>query len=431
VFQGRVEQARLETDWIRVRGRGALEISTWVTRHGPLIETSPAESLALRWTAADAGAFQFPFLDINRAKNWTEFTAALARFPGPAQNFVYADIDGNIGYHAAGQLPVRKGYSGDVPSDGASGNFEWQGYIPFDQLPSAYNPPGGMIVTANQNPFPADFAYPVNGNFAPPYRSARIRSLLAAKKGWRAADMLPVQTDVYSAFSHDLARAAVAAYLKRKSNNPALNEAVEMLKAWDGRMEKDRAEPLLATLVFQYLRKAAVESAAPRAAVVYENPVASAAIGRLLRERPGGWFRDYDEILVRALSDAVEEGARIQGRDVKRWRYGSYVELTVPHPIGRRMPWIGKYFGIGPVWQSGSQTTVKQTTRRLGPSMRLVADLGDLENSLLNIATGQSGQILSRHYNDQWPGHLEGTSRPMQFRRVTPRGTLRFVPEGK
>ena len=86
---------------------------------------------------------QFPFLDIDRAQNWQEFTAALARLPGPGSNFVYADVDGNIGYHAAGKLPKRRGYRGDVPVDGASGNFEWDGYIPFDELPCVYNPPGG------------------------------------------------------------------------------------------------------------------------------------------------------------------------------------------------------------------------------------------------------------------------------------------------
>ena len=103
---------------------------------------------------------------MNRARNWQEFTKALSRFPGPAQNFVYGDVDGNIGYHATGKLPIRKGYAGDVPVDGASGNFEWQGFIPFDQLPASFNPPDGLIVTANQNPFPPDYPYAVHGNFA-------------------------------------------------------------------------------------------------------------------------------------------------------------------------------------------------------------------------------------------------------------------------
>ena len=97
----------------------------------------------------------FPFPELNKAGNWQEFTHALSRFPGPAQNFVYADVDGNIGYHATGRLPIRKGYTGDVPVDGSSGENEWQGLSRSNELPSFYNPPAGVIVTANQNPFPA------------------------------------------------------------------------------------------------------------------------------------------------------------------------------------------------------------------------------------------------------------------------------------
>ncbi len=154
LFRGQTEQARAERELILVKGAQPVELTVWVTRHGPLLAGMGAERLSLRWSAAEPGIFQFPFLDIDRARNWQEFTAALARFPGPGSNFVYADLDGNIGYHAAGKLPIRKGWLGDLPVDGSSGDFEWQGFIPFEQLPAAFNPPAGLIVTANQNPFP-------------------------------------------------------------------------------------------------------------------------------------------------------------------------------------------------------------------------------------------------------------------------------------
>ena len=120
-------------------------------------------------------------MDIDRAGNWREFTTALSRWTGPGSNFIYADADGNIGYHAAGMLPKRRGYSGDVPVDGASGDYEWDGFIPFDELPSAFNPPGGIVANANENPFPADYKYPVNGNFESPYRALRIRNCYRRK----------------------------------------------------------------------------------------------------------------------------------------------------------------------------------------------------------------------------------------------------------
>jgi len=119
--------------------------------------------------------------------------------------------------------------------------------------------------------------------------------------------------------------------------------------------------------------------------------MATVVIERLLRERPAGWFEDYDELLLRTLVDAVEEGIRIQGRDVGRWKYGAYLNVAINHPVLHRVPWVGKYFDIGPVPMSGGGTTVKQTTRTLAPSMRMNADLGDWDRSLLNILIGQSG----------------------------------------
>jgi penicillin amidase len=428
LYRGQMEQARTEREIIRVKGQKPVEMTLWVTRHGPVIVSDGKDRLALRWTAAAPGMLQYPFLDIDRAQNWQQFTAALSRFPGPGSNFVYADVDGNIGYHAAGVLPKRRGYFGDLPVDGASGNFDWDGYIPFDELPASYNPPGGMVVTSNQNPFPRDYPYPVNGNFAPPDRALQVRNLLASRKGWRAEDLLAVQKDVYSAFGRFIASQTVAAYDQRHASNPDLDEAVTLLRNWNGQMEKDLAAPFLATLIFQHLRTAMVEVASPGKSTLYDPPISTAVVEKLLRDRPEGWFRDYDQVVLRSLVDAVEEGRRIQGRDVKRWRYGASLTLTVTHPIFHRIPWAGKYFDIGPVAMSGSGTTVKQTTTKLAPSMRMDADLGDWDKSLLNLQIGQSGQIFSSHYRDQWPSYYVGHSFPMQFRSIAAKSTLEFRP---
>ena len=428
VFLGQTEQARLEQNAIAVKGGRTVDFASLVTRHGAIMLTDENRHYALRWAAAEPSSFQFPFLDVNRARNWKEFTAAIARFPGPGQNFVYADVDGNIGYHATGLLPIRKTCGGDVPADGTAGDCEWDGFIPFEELPQAFNPASGMIVTANQNPFPEDYRYRVSGNFAPPYRARQIGALLEARPKWRPEEMLAVQKDVYSAFSLFLAKQAVAAWDARKSANQQLRDAVELLRGWNGQMEKGTPQPMVAALLFQHLRKAVAERAAPGLGQAYDFLMAPAALERLLRERPRDWFADYDQFLMKCFSDAIEEGQKVHGSKVSRWDYGQFNELRIAHPVDSQLPLFGKYFNIGPVPMSGSSTTVKQITRRMGPSMRMIVDLGDLDNSLQNITAGESGNRLSGHYKDQWNAYYGGTSFPMQYRKVDAKQVLVVNP---
>lgn len=429
LYKGQMEQARLERGAIAVKGSKPVPFDQWITRHGPVFLSDEGHQYSLRWTASDADGFQFPFLDIDRARNWTEFTAALSRFPGPGQNFVYADVDGNIGYHASGRLPIRlSGCRGDLPADGAAGDCEWQGYIPFDDLPQFYNPAPGLIVTANQNPFPADYKYTVSGNFSAHYRSNSIRALLHTREKWKPAEMLAIEKDVYSPLSSFLAQQAVAAFDASKNSNPQLKDAVDALRRWNGQMEKGTAAPMIAALLYTELQKAAANRAAPGAGEEYDFEMAPAAIERLIRERPPGWFADYNQLLIQSLGQAIENGEKYQGSKVSRWNYGSWNELTIPHPVLGQLPLIGKYFNIGPVEMSGSGTTIKQTSRRLGPSMRMIVDLSNLDNSLENITIGQSDQPLSRHYRDQWPAYYGATSFPMQFHTIDAKQVLTVTP---
>lgn len=428
LYRGRMERARMERETIRVRHGRNEELTNWITVHGPVFITEGNRALALKWVAAEPGGIGFPFLEMDRARNWGEFTAAISRFAGPSSNLVYADVDGNIGYHAAGRLPIRHKFDGSTPVDGASGDFEWDGYIPFEQLPASFNPPAGVVISANQNPFPANYPYTVNGNFAPACREEQIAALLGARGGWRAADMPVVQKDVYSSFSRFLARQLVAAWDRRKASDPELRDAIGLLRGWNGQMDKDLAAPLIVTLAYQYFRKAVAESAAPGKGPVYDGNMALEPLEQLLRRRPAGWFEDYDRTLLRCLQQAVEEGRRGQGGNVRQWKYGRYLTLLIAHPVLHRVPWVGNYFDIGPAPMSGSVTTVKQTSARMGPSMRMSADLANWDRSLMNITAGQSGHPLSSHYKDQWPRYYIGESYPMQFERVQARSVLRLRP---
>lgn len=428
LFRSEVRQARQERDTILVKGERPREMAQWVTQHGPVMVSDGARQYALRWAAAESGPWTFPFLHLNQAKDWGEFRAALKHFAGPAQNFVYADTAGNIGYQAAGRLPARKSAGGDVPAEGWTGEAEWSGLIPFEDLPSVFNPPSGMIVSANQYPFPKEYPHRVSGNFSSLYRAKQIEDRLSAKKGWRPEEMLAVQMDVYSGFLHYLAGQAVVAVERRKAADAKLADAVALLKPWNGQVEKSLAAPLIAQLLYQHVRRSIGESAAPKVSADYPGEMAPAVVEKLLRERPAGWFDDWDKMLVEQLGDAVDEGVRMQGQQLSKWQYGSFNQLTLEHPVLRNVKWLGSYFNVGTKPMSGSSTTVKQTTRRLGPSMRFVADLSDWDRSLQNLTVGESGHLFSGHYMDQWPAYYAGTSFPLPFERVEAKSTLTLVP---
>jgi penicillin amidase len=429
-FEGKVEQARQERELIYVKGRQPQEMTVWVTRHGPVFQESDGRIMTLRWTAAEPDLFQNVFLDVDRARNWDDFKRALARFGGPGQNFVYADIDGNIGYHAAGKFPVRRNYRGDVPVDGSSGENEWDGFIPFDQLPQSYNPKSGVIVSANQDPFPANYPYRVNGIFASNDRARQISDMLnATGNKLKPEDSLRIEKDVYSGFHKFLARRLVAAYVSHGASDPHFNGVIDMLRKWDGQMDKDRPEPLIATLAFQYVRKGIAERASPGNGGLYEVQISAAVTERLLKERPPDWFGDYNQFLLQCFADAMEEGGRLQGADPGRWKWGKYMYIDLPNPVAGKLPVIGPWFNLGPEPMSGGTTTVKQTTRKLGPSERINVSLANWDDSLLNLPLGESGQVASRHYRDEWNAWYAGTGYPMQFNHVDVKSTVLFVPQ--
>ena len=425
---GQVKQAALDRDWIGVKGQKPVQSDTWITAHGPVFLNDEGRNYSLRWTAAEMTTLEFPFLALDRAGNWEEFNQALLRYPGPGQNFVYADVDGNIGYHAAGMLPNRQGCRGDVPADGAKDDCVWSGTIPYDDLPHAFNPESGIIASANQDPFPEGYGYAVNGGFAPPYRAMEIRTLLSQRSKWRAEEMLGVQKDVYSTYLRFVAQQTVQAWDKHPGSNPQARDAIELLRKWNGQMEKKSAAPLVVTLIDTELRLAAAKSAAPGAEGEYAARMAPVVIERLLHERPPGWFKDYDQLLVDSLLAAVGAGEKQQGSKIADWDYGQWIDLHLVHPVGGQLPLIGRYFNIGPVPMSGSPSSIKQTSQRLGPSLRMVIDLANPDQSLANIATGESGHVLSRHYKDQWGAYYGGTSFPMQFDKVDAKETLVVNP---
>ena len=430
-FAGRELQAARETERIAVKDGSSVQLEQWVTVHGPVILEEDGRPMTLTWSAAAADGAEFPVIDWNRARDWEEFRAALRRLPGPNINAIYADVDGNTGWQVAGRLPLREGFDGSVPADGASGRYEWRGFVPFEQMPSWLNPKNGLIVSANHNPFPGNTPYIVSGFFSSPDRAIQITRRLTAAGRLDAGRMLGIQRDVYSALHHGLARAAVEAVRRRGETSEAAREGATLLERWDGQMRADSAAAFLAHLLYQHVRRAIAERASPKTGAAWRTFMAPGVVARIVRERPKEWFDNYDLMLAGALADAVEEARRMQGRRPERWRYGRANQVRLAHPVMGRIPWFGRYFNFGPVEMDGAATTVQAVTEVYGPSMRMVADLSDAGTLLIVIPTGNSGHRLSGHYGDQWGAYLEGRAFRLEMGRVEPERTLRLTPQDR
>ncbi len=225
---------------IHVKGKPDVVLDVALTRHGPIItDLVPGESrqLALRWTLYEGT--HDPFFEVDSAQNWEQFRRAFSAFDAPGQNVVFADVDGNIGYQATGKIPIRASGDGSLPENGSDDIHEWTGYIPFDKLPSTYNPSSGIIATANGRISPDGYPFSISTGWEAPWRTARIYRVLESGKKFSASDMLGLQTDIYSDAERFFAERFVYAVDHAKNSSLRTKQAAELMRGWDGRMTAD------------------------------------------------------------------------------------------------------------------------------------------------------------------------------------------------
>ena len=415
---------------IHRKGKPDLVIDVVLTRHGPIIsELVPGETrqLALRWTLYEGT--RNPFFDVNSAQNWEEFRSAFSRFDAPGQNVVYADVDGNIGYQTTGKIPIRASGDGSLPENGSDNLHEWTGYIPFEKLPSIFNPDSGIIATANSRITPDGYPYSISTGWEAPWRSARIYGVLESGKTFSASDMLTLQTDIYSEWEHYSAERFVFSVDHATNPSPSVRQAADILRRWDGRMSADSSAPTIAAraraqltrlLLEPKLGEASKDSHQPDTTLSWESyswPMQSVWLENVMRQRPARWlpekYANYDELLSAALEAAISE--LDAGRDLNSWKWGKFHPVEIQHPILGRIPLLNHWTGPGVREQSGSGFTVKAVTRDHGPSERMTVDLSHLDQSTLNLVTGQAGNFLSPFYMDQWNAWYQGYSFTLPF----------------
>jgi penicillin amidase len=416
---GKWVDAQIRDQRIKIRGKADEVLHVLVTRHGPVMDRHGIMGYALKWTALQPNGIGFPFMRLNRASNWPEFTEALRGFYGPAQNFIYADDQGNIGFYDAGKIPIRPNWKGNVAVPGGSDSFEWQGYIPFEELPHLYNPPEGIIVTANQRITGDSYPYAIASDWEEPYRFARIHQLLTSKPAFSRDDFLKIQGDVYSEPNKVLGQMVVEAAKHARSQDPIVNQAIEQLKKGDFIATAGNIETTIVEHLRLQLEETLLSNVLGDPWRDYRSGVRTLFLENQLTERPARWlpkeFKNYDDLLIQSLETVC---AKLQSTyassDVSTWRWGRYYPLEFSHPLGRYWP-LNRFFNVGPFEQPGTRQTVKQTTSYVGPSMRMIVDFSNLDQSVNNLTLGASGQHFSPYYSNQVTHWLEGKSYPMHF----------------
>jgi penicillin G amidase len=424
------QQPEHREEVIHIKGQPDELVDVKITRHGPIVsQLFPGETrqVALRWTLYDG--LHMPFFDVDSAQNWNEFCKAFALLDAPGQNVVYADIDGNIGYHATGKVPIRTSGDGSLPVGGADDAHEWKGFIPFDQLPNIYNPPSGVIATANGRISPDDYKYPISAEWEAPWRTSRIYHVLESGRKFSAPDMLALETDVQS--ENDLFAAEKFVYAIDHAAKPSTRarQAADLMRSWDGRMLASATAPTIAMRSAEELTKLLLEpklGPAPQSTAQqketlnwksYAWEMRTVWLQNVMLHQPKRWlpekYSSYDELLTAAVEAAVNEPNA--PKDLTAWHWGAMNAVEIDHPVLGKIPLVKRWSAPGWKEQSGSGYTVKAVTRHHGPSERFTANLADLDQSTLNTVTGQGGNFMSPYYMDQWKAWYEGTTFTLPF----------------
>ena len=394
------------------------------TPHGVVFYEDAGKKYALKWTAFDAKNDSLTMISLlNKAKNWTEFRGALQSWGGAMQNFVYADTAGNIGWTAAGRVPIRRTGDGSLPYDGGSDAGDWTGFVPFEELPSLYNPPENFIVTANQRTVGESYKYQnIIARQTTVSRAKRLQNLLNSKSKLSAEDVRDFQYDTFSEINSRFAAQVVA--LKGASA-----ETLKLLANWDGRMDKNSKAALVADAMRSAFRD--VILAGTSGAKYVSLPNEPAFFDRLISEKPREWlpkeYTAYADLLKNCEAQAKISITRKLGADESKWLWGNVAQIDFPHPLAA-VPFVGATFQIASVPQIGASGAGASPNVGANVSMRFIAAPGDWDSSRQVIPTGESGDPQSAHWKDQFENWYAGDTPLFPFTKAAiEKATVDFI----
>jgi penicillin amidase len=447
---GSYEPVTKRTETIKVRGGDPVTITVRSTRHGPIVSDvidsvraagrgatvdgepdSTTYDVSLAWTALQPGRTADAVFALDAARGWDDFRAAARVFDVPAQNLIYADVDGNIGYQAPGKIPVRRAGDGRWPVPGWQSRYDWAGYVPFDDLPSVLNPKEGLIVAANQA-VTADVTPYLTQDWDYGFRSQRIRDLLTRTAKLSPDDMSRIQLDT----RNPMAPTLVPLLLKVDLSKDAFTrEAQQLLRGWDFTQPPTSAAAAYYNAVWRNLLRLGfddelgVDLAADGGDRWFE------VVTALLQRKDDPWWdnkatpgavENRDENVRQAMTSARIELTKSLGKDPTHWQWGRLHRLELKHAVlgGHTVPTPVRWLVNRGPWDVGGGSALVDATGWNAhdgyavdwvPSMRMVVDLGDLDHSTWVNLTGASGHPMDDHYTDQTDAWAQGRTYPWPF----------------
>ena len=404
-YRGGWKQFEIERQAVKVKGEGTRQVELKYTIHGPVIYEDDGlhRAYALRWVGTTAGgAGYLSALNLSRAKNWKEFRAATANYRIPSENLVYADREGNIGWIAGGQAPIRKGWTGLFPVPGDTGTYEWSGFLPISENPSTYNPARHFVATANHDILPRGYKHELGYAWAPPARYNRIVEMLTTGKKFDVDDFARMQQDTVSLPARDFA--AILKDWHPAEPSEAANVRSTIL-SWDSNMALDSKAALLYEVWIEHLHDAI------RPKGIASERLAPEIVLHELKTNP-----QRDALLQQTLEISLREIRERLGPDQTEWKWGNLHKAYFRHPLG-----IAK-LNLPPHARPGDAYTVNATggknyAQTHGASYRQILDPSDWDRSIMTNVPGESGNPGNPHYGDLIAGWADGNYHPMPYSR--------------
>ncbi len=415
---------------LAVQGRAEpLEIELRRTRHGPILHEDAVQhrAYALRWVGSEPGtAGYLASLAVDRAQNWQEFRAAAVRWKLPAENLVYADVDGNIGWIAAALTPKRESSDGLLPVPGAASAHEWQRFLDLDELPQEFNPTEHFLITANQNILPPGYLYDVSFEWAPDFRYEQLQSRLEGKSALDLKDFQNMQHDNTSLPGRSLAQLIRGV----KFSESALREKAELLGQWDGQMDADSAAAAIFAVWWDELLGEFFRTQVPKELLAAVKSGSGPTVMLAALQKPDKtWFgahpvQSREKLLRETFTRAVARLEELLSTDADSWTWGRLHRLVLHHPLSKLGPAFAQAFDPRSVPAAGDGYTPNQSRynqhfeHEHGASYRQLFDLADWDRGLATQTPGQSGQPGSPHYADLLPLWERGEYFPLAFSRA-------------